>query len=222
MHNPLLFGTMNVIIENKHTDIKFTHNIEELLTIFTSSKGKLVRFLKKHFKKDIHYIVNKNIVIGNHGGHNKLIYMLTEETIELIKNTFNLKHRYITKISSSRHVNIIMSLENQTIGFIENSFKYVVDVIRQKTFKNEYNEYRVDLYFPEYNLIVECDENNHTDRDPTYEKIRENYLLSIGNNLIRFNPNDTLFDLSFVFREINKILFSKDKEKKSLINVEFK
>ena len=68
-------------------------------------------------------------------------------------------------------------------------------------------EYRVDLYFVDYKLVIECDENNHNDRDPENEKIRELYITSLGNKIIRFNPNEKHFDLSNILREINSILF---------------
>jgi very-short-patch-repair endonuclease len=47
-----------------------------------------------------------------------------------------------------------MCIENSTIGFIENSFQGLVDMKRQQKF----DKYRVDLYFPAYKLIFECDE----------------------------------------------------------------
>ena len=59
------------------------------------------------------------------------------------------------------------------------------------------NKYRVDLYFP--------DTNN--DRNPEDERIREEKLISLGDKIIRFNPNDTKFDLSNVLREIFTIIF---------------
>jgi very-short-patch-repair endonuclease len=72
-----------------------------------------------------------------------------------------------------KQINVCMCIENQTIGFIENSFNAVVDVKRQYIF----DTYKVDLFFPAYNLVIECDEYNHEDRDKEYEKIRENYKL---------------------------------------------
>ena len=205
----------DLIVENN-----FGKNLEELLPLFTSQKVRIVEFLKYNFKENIHYIKNnikKKIDINNRGGHNKVDYILTDETFELVKNTFNLKHRYITKIGDSKHINIIMSLENQTIGFIENSFKDILKIKRQHAF----DKYKVDLYFRKYKLVVECDENNHSDRDSYYEKERECYILSLNNTIIRFNPNDKLFDLSLVLREINKILFSKEKKDSSVILVNF-
>jgi hypothetical protein len=179
-----------------------------------------VKFLVKNFRENVHYVISKNIYEkGKRGGQNKINYMLTKETLELVTNTYNLKHRYIRKIGNSQHVNIIMSLENQTIGFIENSFRYTIDVIREKSFLNGVNRYFVDLYFPSFNFIIECDEDNHQDRDIINEKLRENYLLSLGK--IRFNPNDKLFDLSLVFQEIIKILFSNEIIPSSVIIVKF-
>lgn len=208
---------IDLIVENN-----FSKNLEDLLPLFTSQKINITRFLEKNFKESIHYIIDKNNIINKsnikkHGGNNKINYMLTEEAFELVKNTYNLKHRYICRIGNSKHVNIIMSLENQTIGFIENSFKDIFKIKRQHPF----DKYKVDLYFRKYKLVVECDENNHSDRDSYYEKERERYILSLGNTIIRFDPNDKLFDLSLVLREINKILFSKEKKDSSVILVKF-
>ena len=183
----------------------FIKNLDELLFLLNKKKHSITEYIEKNFKENINFIKKKNTLKTNHrGGHNKINYMLTEKAFELVKNTYNLKHRYLTKINDNiLHINIIMSNENQTIGFIENSFKNVIDVKRQYIFDN----YRVDLYFPIVKLIIECDENNHKDRNEIYEKERETFLLSKKNTIIRYNPNDKLFDLSIVLREINKILF---------------
>lgn len=197
---------------------KFSKNLEELVHQSTSEKVTWTNFIKNNFKENVHYIVEKiKPLKKKNGGNNKISYFLTEETFELSKNTFNLKNRYIRQIGNSQHVNIMMSLENQTIGFIENSFKKSIEVVRQKTF----NLYRVDLYFPLYNLIIECDENGHKNRCEIYEENREKYILSLGNTFIRFNPNDEMFDLSIVISEIHKVMFSKEKISNSVIVVNF-
>jgi very-short-patch-repair endonuclease len=97
-------------------------------------------------------------------------------------------------------VNIAMSIENSTIGFITNAFQGLVDMKRQQII----DKYRVDLYFPAYKLIIECDEDNHRDRNPEDEKAREEFLVSLGNTIIRFNPSD----ISDVLRKINVILWA--------------
>jgi len=185
---------------------EFVRNLEDLLYL-TSQKVELVRHLTKNYKEKIHYIIERNKikVINQHGGQNKITYLLTEEAFEIFKNSYNLRNRYIVNLSENiKQINIGMCIENQTIGFISNAYSNMLNVKRQFTI----GKYRVDLYFVDYKLVIECDENNHNDRDPEKEKIRELYITSLGNKIIRFNPNEKDFDLSNILREINSILFS--------------
>ena len=183
---------------------EFTKDLDELLYI-SNKKVNLTRHLQKNYKENIHYITQKIIKKG-HGGQNKTTFLLTETAFELLKNSYNLRNRYIVNVSDTvKSVNIGMCVENQTIGFIENSFKGVIECKRQYII----GIYRIDLYFPDYYLAIECDENNHTDRDPDNEKIREEYILLQGNKLIRYNPNTSDFDLSNVLREIHKVILTK-------------
>ena len=161
----------------------FIRNLDELLYL-ASRKASLTDNLKKNYKENIHYIkyINIKTDVKQNGGQNKIIYLLTEEAFELFKNSYNFRNRYIVDVSDNiKCVNIGMCVENQTIGFIENSFKGIIDCKRQFII----DKYRVDLYFINYKLIIECDENNHEDRDPIKEKVREKHLLSLGNKIIR-------------------------------------
>jgi very-short-patch-repair endonuclease len=186
----------------------FNRNLDELL--YLSKKHNLVFHLKKNYKENFHYIILKSDLKNLHtkkqrGGHNKTIYMLTEDAFEILKNSFNFRNRYIVNISDNiKCVNIGMCIENQTIGFIENAYSAAFNIKRQYII----DKYKVDLYFIDYKLVIECDENNHDDRDPAKEKMRENHISSLGNTMLRYNPNNINFDLSNVLREINVILFS--------------
>ena len=183
----------------------YARNLEELLYL-ASQKDHLVKHLTKNYRENIHYIIQKNIRTIQRGGHNKITYILTEEVFELLKNSFNLRNRYIVDINDNiKQVNICMCIENQTIGFIENAYKDILNLKRQFYI----GKYRADLYFIDYKLVIECDEFNHCDRDMVKEKIRDEYIESLGNKIIRYNPNEQLFDLSNVLKKINAILFSK-------------
>ena len=182
----------------------FTKNLDELLYL-SNQKHHITRYLKKNYRENIHYIIEKNKKQGGHGGHNKQIFMLTEQAFELLKNSFNLRNTYIVDVSDKiKCLNIGMCIENQTIGFITNAYSNILNVKRQYIM----GKYRVDLYFIDYNLVIECDENDHVDRNYTDERIREEFIISLGNKIIRYNPNTNSFDLSNVLREINAILFS--------------
>jgi very-short-patch-repair endonuclease len=183
---------------------QFTRDLDELLYL-TGKKVNLVRHLQKNYRENIHYTMGKDDNKEKYGGQNKIVFKLTEAAFDLLKNTYNLRNRYIVEVNDNvKQVNIGMCIENQTIGFIENSYKDILNVKRQYIF----SIYRVDLYFVDYRLIIECDENNHDDRDAAYEKVRQDYLVSLGNKMIRYNPNEKSFDLSNVLRQINAVLFS--------------
>jgi very-short-patch-repair endonuclease len=187
----------------------FIKNLEDLSHL-SNQKGTLVKHLQKNYRENIHYVVQKDNFknMNKYGGQNKMVFMLTEEAFELLKNSYNLRNRYIVEINDNvKCVNIGMCIENQTIGFIENAYGKILNLKRQYKF----GKYRADLYFIDYKLVVECDENDHIDRDPIQEKIREQYIISLGNKIIRYNPNESNFDLSNVLREINNVLFQKEK-----------
>jgi RNase P subunit RPR2 len=183
----------------------FTHNLEDLLYL-SKQKNNIINNLKKNYIENKHFIKTKNSNKKMSGGHNKINYLLIKECFELLKNSFNLRNRYIVNLSENiKQVNICMCIENQTIGFIENIFKDVTNLKRQYMI----DKYKVDLYFIDYKLVIECDENNHINRDPINEKIRENFIKYQGNTIIRYNPNEKSFDLSNVLKDINKILWKK-------------
>ena len=184
----------------------FTRNLDELLSL-ARQKHNLVHHLKKNYRENVHYIVSNTVnTPKKNGGQNKITFILTEEAFEIFKNSFNMRNRYIVDVSKEvKIVKFGMCIENQTIGFIANAYSNVLNVKRQYVI----GKYRVDLYFVDHKLVVECDENGHEDRDPLQEQIRENYLKEAGNKLIRFNPNATDFDLSNELREINAVLFCK-------------
>jgi very-short-patch-repair endonuclease len=197
---------------------EFTKNIDECVSLFNSQKVHLTTFVKKNFKEGIHFIEKKQTEnLHQRGGHNRINMFLTDETFNLVKNSYNLKNRYIKQINENcGHVNIVMTIETQTIGFIENSFSDALKLKRQK----KVGSYYIDLYFEDYNLAIECDENDHNDRCKIYEKNRENFLLEKNITIIRYNPNHKNFDLSYVLKAITKNLFNKP-ESPSVIKVDF-
>jgi len=88
--------------------------------------------------------------------------------------------------------------ESESCGAIMKAFKGEKMIMQYSVLK-----YRVDLYFPEYNLLVECDELGHSDRDPKKEKKRyERITKELNCKWLRFNPDDKDFN---IFDTINQI-----------------
>jgi very-short-patch-repair endonuclease len=176
--------------------------IDRVCTEQNATKCNIVRFLKRNFVENVHYNVTKPDKSGQYGGQNIIVYNLTTYAYDLITSSYGMKNKYVPNYKNTEQVQILMSLENQTIGFIASCLQDVVETKRQMYV----GKYKVDLAITKHKIVVECDENGHKDRDPLYEKSREQYIMNKGYKFIRFNPNDTHFNLSLVIREILKLV----------------
>ena len=115
-----------------------------------------------------------------------------------------------------------LTKEQQTLSTIANVFK-------TEKYEDQFKigKYYLDLYFSEYKICVECDENGHSDRKPHKERERMDFVnknLEIDDdNWIRFNPDEHDFDMSKVigqiYRKINEI---KDKDRNKVVSDENK
>lgn len=197
--------------------MEFVKSLDSLLETVSSSKGNVVKFLYKHFKENTHYVKTyPNVETRKKkGGQNKVDFFLTLDTFNLVHDTFNRRNRYICNKSSIRSVNLLMTLEEQTIGFLSSCFLDIYPYQRQY----HIGKYRVDICFTSLKLILECDEFDHNDRNEDYERIRGNFILSEGFSIIRFNPNDVNFSMDVLLRTVNKFIAGTSQQ--SLIRVKF-
>jgi very-short-patch-repair endonuclease len=186
--------------------MQYTHNLEDLIHELKTRKDLIVRFMKKHFKENQHFIiksVDKTKYIGG-SGILKKTYLLTKETFELIQSTYNLNNRYITKVNNVNMVNpLLMSIENSTIGFICQSIDGIVDFERQY----KVGDYFVDLYLPKHKIVIECDEFGHKGYNTADEIIREDFIKDkLQCQFIRFNPCSSDFQLPILLNTILKAI----------------
>lgn len=102
-----------------------------------------------------------------------------------------------------------LTKEQQTLSGLSTAFK-------TKLFVDQYKvgQYYLDLYFPDYRLVIKCDENGHTDRRPSDERDRMDFVNKVleidDEHWIRFNPDENDFDITKVIRE-DKFVFSKQR-----------
>jgi hypothetical protein len=77
-----------------------------------------------------------------------------------------------------------------------------------KPFKD--NKYIIDLYLPRSKVAIECDENDHKHKDPLKESIREEAIKNeLGCRFLRFNPDDSNFNIGEVINVIFSILTNR-------------
>jgi hypothetical protein len=185
----------------------FTRDLEVLVCHFKTQKVQLTLHLEKNYRENIHYIkypvTADSKTKKQNGGQNRIVYMLTEEAFELLKNSFKLRSKYI--VDASQQVDIVkfpMCIEGQTIGFIENAYRGLRAMSRQFRI----GHYFVDLCFTNDLIVVECDEYGHRDRSAVDDAVREDFINNQGYAMIRYNPNEPRFDLSDVLNRINRRL----------------
>jgi len=147
-------------------------------------------------------IQDQTILINKRGVNSLITYgkKYNPKFLIWLEYTFDFKFDIIKRLSK----------EEEYINIIKNIFKDE-KMIRQYSVEN----YRVDLYFPEYNLSIECDEHGHIHRDEIYENKRTSRILELLNTtFIRFNPDEKNFNIydtiNDIFKHIKLIL--KDKK----------
>ena len=70
--------------------------------------------------------------------------------------------------------------------------------------------YRIDLYFPEQNLAIECDKHDHQDRDINYEIRRQKFIEDQLNcKFIHYNPDAKDFMTESVLNKIFQYIYQK-------------
>ena len=70
--------------------------------------------------------------------------------------------------------------------------------------------YRIDLYFPEHKLAIECDEHDHKDRGINYEIRRQKFIEDQLNcKFIRYNPDAKDFMTESVLSKIFQYIYQK-------------
>ena len=181
--------------------MQYTVDLDTVLhTITAGQKVWVVRFIQKHF------VYNQDYIMICLEKVNKHRYLLTQTTYELLQSSYNLKNKFMPMVQNLKQIStIIMSLENQTIGFIHSAFSGIYNMKRQQ----REAPYYIDLVFLDHALALECDENGHTDRDQDYERERESVIAG-KYMILRFNPNSGSFDLSLVIRAVMDVIVGKN------------
>ena len=105
-------------------------------------------------------------------------------------------HKFRTTLGFKQY-DVILTKEQSVLSKIMSSFK------GENMLTQYVLGYRIDLYFHDYKLAVEIDENGHSDRNIDY-KIKRKKIIEqeLNCKLIRIDPDKEDFD---IFKAINKI-----------------
>lgn len=93
---------------------------------------------------------------------------------------------------------LIPTKEQETLNVIKHSFANLNSITEYTVFN-----YRIDLYFPNERIAIECDEFNHQDRNEIYECKRQKEIENaLYCKFIRYNPDSKNFNIGDVINEI--------------------
>ena len=93
--------------------------------------------------------------------------------------------------------------------------KSIMDTFEGENMEIQYHvlNYRIDLYFHDYKLAVEIDENGHKDRNKEHESQRQKEIeTKLGCTFIRINPDKENFNIFKAQNKIFRYIKKSDKE----------
>ncbi len=181
-------------------------------------KQALQKNVKPKHKKDLQTIMeelngaNPDTIIGgilssklsyNDG---KAVYLSKDGLVALLTKSRTLAAYHKSQAISDKlglnlkHV-FNVSKQQQTLDIIRAAFQSITCFPEYKC-----GTYRIDLYFPDLKVAVECDEYGHVDRDQQHEQDREQFIKNkLSCIFVRYNPDSPCFNVGNVIHEIGKI-----------------
>lgn len=167
---------------------KLFYDIQHVLYFIGLKVTSIIKYYNNNYKKIVYKVWKKN----KYGGFfvrelistntvKKIIYSSIKRRALILASVIGIKV-YDEKRSSKENSNI----------------ESIITVFKKENYTETYTvgKYYIDLYFHEYKLAIECDENNHSDRNPAYESKRQKYIeKKLGCVFIRFNPDDPNFNI---------------------------
>ena len=142
------------------------------------------------------------------GGNQNMVFVNYNSLLNIFSKT---RKSEIIEISN----NLNIKINNKIYTCIEaETIKCILDSFNGEKMMQQYKvkQYFIDLYFPEYKLGVECDENKH-DR-----KLIKNYDIDRENNIrneikdiyfIRYEPDKKDFNIFNVINKIYKYILNR-------------
>ena len=178
----------------RHVDGDDKISLQELKSLRKGTKGTFL---------------GSNKPLNYHDG--KAVYISKKGLEQLVSKSKVCGPDVLQKLVEAFNLNLSITPRKEHVHLeaIEQSFS---EVEMFKQFK--VGTYRVDLYIEEYDLVVECDEYNHSERDPQKEKEREEFIRSeLDCEFIRFNPDCKNFSIFKVIGNIHKFILGRETEK---------
>lgn len=172
-------------------------DLKKVVKLNVSEKN--IKILGDFYKLSTFYGNSKNTKYINKDG---IFQILTKTRSFMPQKIQQISDAVDLKINIAN--NIILSKEQNELGKI-------LKVFGHYKYKLQYRviTYKVDLYFTDLNLAIECDENGHDGYLDNGEKNREKIIKEQLNCMfIRFNPDDEKYDVLDLIKNIHDYIIN--------------
>lgn len=185
----------------KHFNLKIIKNENEPYTLYCMND--LGKILDTNIFSHNYKIKTEKVLIKSktNGGEQLMCYVTYKGLIKyLSKLRLTSAIDFCNKIGLDISRNIFSSIETDTL-------KCIMDVFQNENYEEQYvvGKYRIDLFFPQYRLAIECDEDHHNsiiNRENDIKRENEIKEQLDGCVFIRYKPFVNDFN---IFTVINKI-----------------
>jgi len=147
---------------------------------------------------------NKNLKVKmknlTNGGEQTMTFLTYEGLKKIIVSSRNIESINLAeKIGIDVYRNKFINIESDTIDCIIKAFS------GQYMIKQYYIlGYKIDLYFVDFKLAIECDENEHKYKIEKDKKREEEIKGKLGCEFIRYYPEDKNFNIFSIINQIMK------------------
>jgi very-short-patch-repair endonuclease len=95
------------------------------------------------------------------------------------------------------------SKEQHTLTIIATAFSH----LKQET-QRSVGKYRVDLYFPDQRIVVECDEHGHKGYSKSQDQDRQQFIeQQLNCTFVRYDPDQEDFNIGEVIHKLLRMIY---------------
>lgn len=187
-------------IKSKYNNVNIIINEYEPYTLY-NCKDISGLFDVRNIRSITRYYSENDIIkmlCDTNGGKQVMSYFTYNGLMKFLSKSRKPK---IIEFANIFNLNLIskkyLCIETDTISCIMKTFKNEIIITQHKV-----DKYKIDLYFVDYKLAIECDEN-HTDIE--YDNKRQKEIeYKLGCKFIRYKPYENDFDIFDLLNEIYK------------------
>lgn len=191
-------------------DTEFIHSFDDLVVSVNVIKSNLKKVLVRNFVEGIDYTISKESSVV--GRPKELIYMTKPCKNQLVVHYAITSRSEIPtshEMLAIEYMKRYLPKETEILGFIKKALNEHYPCELQYHVPGR--KYRIDLYFTQHNLAIECDEHDHKDRYLEYETTRQTEIQdTLQCKFFRFNPDSSDFCLGKLLSQIIAELKTSD------------